>query len=34
VRPEGEGLTVEVHTLRPGEEQILADTLHRHLAGS
>ncbi|MCC6168628.1 MAG: DegT/DnrJ/EryC1/StrS family aminotransferase [Caldilineaceae bacterium] len=33
VRPEGEGLTVEVHTLRPGEEQIVADALHRYLAG-
>ncbi|RIK55788.1 MAG: hypothetical protein DCC57_04745 [Chloroflexi bacterium] len=33
VRPEGEGLTVEVHTLRPGEEQIVADALHQHLAG-
>lgn len=32
VRPEGEGLTVEVHTLRPGEEQIVADALHQHLA--
>ncbi len=32
VRPEGEGLTVEVHTLRPGEEQIVADALHDKLA--
>lgn len=33
VRPEGDGLTVEVHTLRPDEEQIVADALHDQLAG-
>jgi L-seryl-tRNA(Ser) seleniumtransferase len=34
VRPEGTGLTVEVHTLHPGEEEIVADALHRELHSS
>lgn len=34
VRPEWDGLTVEVHTLRPGETEIVADALHRELGGA
>jgi hypothetical protein len=32
VRPDGDGLAMEVHTLRPGEEETLADALHNQLA--
>lgn len=33
VRPEADALVVEVHTLRPGEEEIVADALHGQLEG-